>query len=251
MSKTARPDFSLPYGISNRALDNGLDVIVVENHGVPLATIEICAKNGAYTEPPELDGLSHLYEHMFFKANREIPSQELYMKRTRELGMHWNGTTSEERVNYYFTLHKDDLAEGLKFMHDAVRYPLFLREELLREREVVAAEFDRAESDPFYHLARAMGQKLWYKYFSRKDVLGDRQIVLSADEGKLRLIQSRYYIPNNSALVVAGDMEPGEVFRQVTEIFGGWEPREDPFKIPNPGTSPFNAQPDVRGRATG
>jgi zinc protease len=230
MSREPAPESTLPYGISTRTLDNGLDVIVIENHGVPLTTIEICAKNGAYTEPPELDGLSHLYEHMFFKANQEIPSQERYMERTRELGMYWNGTTSEERVNYYFTLHKDDLAEGLKFMHDAVRYPLFLREELLREREVVAAEFDRAESDPFYHLAQAIGRKLWHKYFSRKDVLGDRETVLAADEDKLRLIQSRYYIPNNAALIVAGEVEPDDVFRRAGVMFGGWEPGKDPCK---------------------
>src|SRR5262252_537759 len=82
---------------------NGLTVIVVENHAVPLVTIEIAAKNGSMTEPPEYNGLSHLYEHMFFKANKALPSQEAYLARARELGMSWNGTTNTERVNYFFT----------------------------------------------------------------------------------------------------------------------------------------------------
>lgn len=218
------------YGITSTILDNGLEVIVIENHGVPLATIEICAKNGAYTETPDLDGLSHLYEHMFFKANQVIPNQERYLERTRELGMSWNGTTSDERVNYYFTLHKDDLAAGLKFMNDAIRYPLFLQEELLREREVVIAEFDRAEASPFFHLNRAVGKELWYKYYSRKNVIGDRDTILAADQEKLRRIQSRYYIPNNSALIVSGDVQPGEVFAKVEALFGDWERAADPFE---------------------
>jgi zinc protease len=227
------PAHALKYGITSKVLDNGLEVIVVENHGVPLVTIEITAKNGAYTEPPALDGLSHLYEHMFFKANRAIPNQERYLERTRELGMSWNGTTSDERVNYFFTLHKNDLDDGLQFMNDAIRYPLFLEDELLREREVVNAEFDRNEANPFFHLGRAIGKAMWWKYYSRKNVIGDRDTILSADQDKLRLIQSRYYIPNNSALIISGDVTPDVVFTKVEAMFGDWERGEDPF-IKNP-----------------
>ena len=81
--------------IHSKFLANGLEVIVIENPVVPLVTIELDVKNGAYTESPEYDGLSHLYEHMFFKANGNIPSQERYSERVRELGASWNGTTSE------------------------------------------------------------------------------------------------------------------------------------------------------------
>jgi zinc protease len=95
--------YAQKYGIYNKTLSNGLDVIVVNNPAVPLVTIELDVKNGSYTEPPEYDGLSHLYEHMFFKANSKIPNQERYMERLRELGATFNGTTSEERVNYFIT----------------------------------------------------------------------------------------------------------------------------------------------------
>ena len=61
------------------SLANGLTVLVLENPVVPLVTIEINVKNGAYTETAESDGLSHLYEHMFFKANAQIPDQETYL----------------------------------------------------------------------------------------------------------------------------------------------------------------------------
>lgn len=226
----ASPAAAQKYGITSKTLDNGLEVIVVENHSVPLATIEIACKNGSYTQPPELSGLSHLYEHMFFKANRTIPDQETYMERQREMGMVWNGTTSEERVNYFFTLHKDDLADGLVFMRDAIRYPLFKQDELERERPVVLGEFDRNEASPFFHWFRAVSKLSFSKYYSRKNVIGDREVIATATQEKMRTIQNRYYIPNNSALIVAGDVTPEAVFAKAQEWYGDWPRGGDPFK---------------------
>src|SRR6187431_3152685 len=111
----------LPSNFHLTKLKNGLEVLVIEDKTVPLITVEICVKNGSYTEDPEYNGLSHLYEHMFFKANKELPSQEAFLDRTNELGLDWNGTTSNERVNYFFTLNKKFLGEGLKFMNAAIR----------------------------------------------------------------------------------------------------------------------------------
>src|SRR5687767_15972071 len=89
----------LPKDYHWQKLDNGLEVVVIQNSRVPLATIEIAVKNGAYTEGPEYSGLSHLFEHMFFKANNDYPDQEKFIRRTQELGMIWNGTTGTERVD--------------------------------------------------------------------------------------------------------------------------------------------------------
>lgn len=242
----AIPAHAQKYGITSKTLDNGLQVIVIENHAVPLVTIEIAVKNGAFTEPPELDGLSHLYEHMFFKANRNIPNQEAYMERQRELGMVWNGTTSDERVNYFFTLHKDDLADGMKFMLDAIRYPLFKQEELERERPVVLGEFDRNEASPFFHWGRAVSHLMWPKYFSRKNVIGDREVISTATQEKMRTIQNRYYVPNNSALLVAGDVQPQQIFDMTQNLFGDWPRAKDPFKeFPVPEHPPLDSSSEV------
>src|SRR5882757_9265686 len=120
----------LPEGYYWEKLDNGLEVVAIENSKVPLATIEIAVKNGAYTEGPEYSGLSHLFEHMFFKANKDYPNQELFVKRTQELGAIWNGTTNVERVNYFFTFDRDSLQAGLKFMNAAIRFPIYREEDM-------------------------------------------------------------------------------------------------------------------------
>jgi zinc protease len=219
--------------IHTTELANGLDVIVIENHAVPLVTVELDVKNGAYTETPEYDGLSHLYEHMFFKANRTIPSQEKYLERMNELGAAWNGTTSTERVNYYVTVGVDSLEPAVQFMEDAIRYPLFDQAELERERPVVLGEYDRGESNPFFHLGRATDTLLWSpQYYSHKNVIGDRQVIITTTQEKMRTIQQRFYVPNNTALILSGDITPERGFQLAEEIFGDWPRGSDPFATP-------------------
>src|SRR5712691_3877129 len=214
----------------NHILANGLEIIVLEDHSVPLVTLELALKNCSYTEPPELNGLSHLYEHMFFKANRAVANAEEYLRTIGQLGIAYNGTTREEVVDYYFTTTTPNLHTAMQFMRDSVRYPLFEQGEFEREREVVIGEIDRNESNPFFFLNQEMTSRLFSKYTSRKNPLGNRQTVSTATTAMMRLIQSRYYVPNNSALVVTGDVNPEENFKMAQDLYGDWPRREkDPF----------------------
>ncbi|MBE2217954.1 MAG: insulinase family protein [Ignavibacteria bacterium] len=232
---------NLPEGYYFKTLPNGLDVLVVIDKSVPIATIEINVKNGAYTESAEYSGLSHFYEHMFFKANKDLPSQEAYIERTKELGISWNGTTSTNRVNYFFTLPSSNLDEGLKFMNSAIRYPLFLEQEMTNEHPVVNGEFQRGESSPEFNLYYEFQEKMWGKDKSRKIPIGDHDVILSATPEKMRTIQQKYYWPNNSLLIVAGDVDQNDVFTRVESIFGDWQPSGfNPFeKYPIPEFKPI------------
>ncbi|WP_448697307.1 M16 family metallopeptidase [Mucilaginibacter sp. AW1-3] len=221
----------LPSNIFLKKLPNGLDVLVVEDNSVPLATIVITCKNGAYTESPQFNGLSHLYEHMFFKANKDYASQTDFMNRVSELGMDFNGATTVENVRYYFTLPKKNLKQGLKFMNSAIRFPSFNAEEMARENVVVDGEFQQDESSPFYALDNAMDHHMWGDLYSRKNTIGDHNVIRSATPAMMDSIKNKYYYPNNSMLTVAGDVDHEDVFRQVEAIYGTWQPSEfDPFK---------------------
>ena len=213
----------------NRVLANGLEVIVLEDHSVPLVTIELAVRNGSFTEPPELNGLSHLYEHMFFKSNRAVANQEEYLRTIGQLGITYNGTTNTELVNYYFTTTTPNLRTALQFMRDATLYPLFNEGEFEREREVVIGELDRNLSNPFSYLSDEMNNRLFYKYPSRKNPGGNRETVRAATTEKMRLIGGRYYIPNNSAIIITGDVRPEDIFTTIDELFKDWKRAEDPF----------------------
>ncbi|MBC7791296.1 MAG: insulinase family protein [Anaerolineae bacterium] len=215
--------------IQQRVLSNGLEVIVVENHGVPLATVELDVRNGAFTQTPATEGLAHLYEHMFFKSNSDFPEADAFVRRAAELGAVFNGTTQEERVNYYLTLPSDSLEGGMRFLASAIRAPLFRTAELAREREVVIAEYDRNESSPFFRLTREMEKRLYGDQAGRKNTIGNRDVIRSATPAQLTDIQRRYYVPNNTALIVAGDVDPQKVFALAESIYGDWRRAPDPF----------------------
>jgi zinc protease len=215
--------------IQRKVLANGLEVIVVENHGVPLATIEIDVKNGSFTQTPEYEGLAHMYEHMFFRANAKYPEPNQFWDRASDLGAVFNGTTEPERVNYYMTVPSEKLADAIALQASAIRTPLFRQDELERERQVVIGEYDRSESSPFFALSREMDKKLFPGNYSRKNTIGDRQIVLTTTPEKMRIIQKKYYVPNNSVLIVAGDVNPSAVFQLAERELGTWSRGPDPF----------------------
>lgn len=229
--QAAAPVQRLPEAkITSQVLANGLEVIILEDHSIPLVTIELAVKNGSYTEPPELNGLSHLYEHMFFKQNRAIANAEDYLRTIGSMGIAYNGTTREEVVDYYFTTTSPNIRTAMQFMKDATRYPLFDEREFVREKEVVIGEIDRNESNPFFYLNKEMNTRLFFKYPSRKNPLGSRETVGAATTEMMRLIQQRYYVPNNSALVITGDVTPADVLKMAQEFYGDWPKREkDPF----------------------
>lgn len=238
---TAFAQQDLPSNFFMKTLPNGMEMLVIEDNTVPLSTIEIVVRNGAYTEDSAFNGLSHMYEHMFFKANKALPSQEQFLDRVQELGVVFNGTTSEERVNYFITLSNTKLNEGLEFMNNAIRYPLFLEEEMKKENPVVDGEFQRAESNPVFFLLDDMNRAMWKSNYYRKNPIGLHDVILSCTPEKMRTIQAKYYYPNNSLLAVAGDVKHEEVFAAIEKYFGDWQPSNfNPFeKWPIPEMEPL------------
>jgi zinc protease len=215
--------------LRRKVLANGLEVIVVENHGVPIATLEIDVRNGAFTQSPEYAGLAHMYEHMFFKANRDLPEPDMFTDRAAELGAIFNGSTREEVVNYYLTLPADSLEGGLRFLASALRNPLFREDELKREKEVVLGEYDRNEAEPGFEFIQKSTALLYPGQGSRKNTIGDRDVISKVTPEQMRYIQKKYYVPNNCTLIVTGDVDPAKVFALAERIYGDWPRGADPF----------------------
>ena len=121
-------------------LDNGLELFVMENHAAPLAYIEIAVKAGGIAQTKENAGLFHLYEHMMFKGNTLYRDAASVQRAINDLGVsEWNGSTSDEYVNYYFTVRPTVCIPGLN--SGAIsREPLLRPDEIENEKKVVLAE---------------------------------------------------------------------------------------------------------------
>ncbi|CAN5684603.1 hypothetical protein BH23GEM1_BH23GEM1_00820 [soil metagenome] len=219
--------------IHRRVLPNGLEVIVVENHGVPLATVEIDVKNGSFTQTPETAGLAHMYEHMFFRASRRYPGSDEFVERAADMGAVFNGSTREENVNYYMTVTSDRLQDAMRLLAASFREPLFRQDELERERQVVLGEYDRNESNPFFALTQALDEKLYPGNAVRKNTIGERNVIANTTPAQMRAIQRKYYVPTNSVLILTGDVDPPAAFAAAEREFGDIPRGADPF-VANP-----------------
>ncbi len=211
-------------------LDNGLSVFVAENHSVPLAYIEIAVRCGAYTQTPENVGVFHLYEHMMFKGNSLYKDAAAVVRATSDMGAYGrNGTTDIETVNYFFTVPSALTEQGLRFWSAAVRTPTLDKKEFENEKKVVIAEINGQASDPGY---RSLKEK--YRLFFADspwttDPAGTEASIKAATVKQLKEIQKKYYIPNNAALFVGGDVNPDEVRDMAERIFGSWKRGKAPF----------------------
>lgn len=128
----------------------------------------------------------------------------------------------------------------MEFLNAALRGAQFRAEELAREKVVVLGEYDRAESSPWFRLDERIGHQLWGDFWSRKNTIGDRRVINDVTPEQMRTIRDLYYVPNNSALVVAGDVDAAGIFALAERIFGSWPRGDDPFRrAPIPEVKPL------------
>lgn len=210
-------------GLHQFNLDNGLTVFAQENHAVPLVYINIAVRAGAVTQTPENAGLFHLYEHMMFKGNKLYPTAAEVQRAIKDMGISdWNGTTGVNCVNYFFTVPKDQLENGLAFWNAAIRSPLMDATELENEKKVVLSEIEGDFANPSRISYNYLCKRIFPGEPYRTDPSGASDVVRNATVAQLHDIQSRYYIPANAALFVGGDIDPEEVHRLAKKIFGTW-----------------------------
>ena len=211
-------------GLHKFQLQNGLELYVVENHNVPLVYIEVAVRAGAVTQKKETAGLFHLYEHMMFKGNALYEDAATLNRALGDLGVtSHNGTTSTDRVNYYFTIPSEKLEEGLAFWNAAIRSPKITGTEFENEKKVVLSEIEGDQSNPSFVLHYFMNLKLFPDEPYKTDPRGTFDVVRNATVAQMREMQKEFYIPCNSAVFVGGDVDPQETYELVKKIFGSWK----------------------------
>lgn len=238
------PSFSLRAAHhASTSFENGLELITLESHKVPLVTIVLAVKAGSFTERPETNGLTHLWEHMFFKGNAAIPDQEAFRERIRELGIVYNGDTSPELVRYYFTLPSAFLAEGLTFMYQAIATPLIDVKELERERRVVLDEYDRNASQTGFELYRLRQATIYGAFSYLRNPLGERSLIEHAARDDLMRMKDEVFVPKNSSLLLAGDFDTEAARKLVEKIFKPWQNPKNWQPVKAPPLPPFPQKP--------
>lgn len=213
--------------LQRRELANGLQVVVVENHAAPLATVLVAVRSGAAVQRRSERGLAHLYEHVLFRAYGDGPSA--FGSEAARLNASYNGITGNEVVTYFLLLPSENAVQGIRLLGRLLTRPRFRLADLKDERAVVLDELERAQSDPEQALVREVSRQLWGAAWHRRDVGGDSLSLMGITPTRLIEEYARYYVPNNAALIVTGDVTPREMFEAAEGHFGEWTARDDPF----------------------
>jgi zinc protease len=227
--------------VAHRVLANGLEVFVVSDHAVPLATVCVVFRGGAVAQDAKDAGLFHLYEHMMFDGNEKYPSQAAFNAALNRLGAaSWNGSTGEDSISYYITVPSERLSEGLAFWSWAVKKPVFNEAKLQLEKQVVINEIGGIQADPGSIFENALTSRLFPAAPWRKNVDGPVSNISGATIAQLEAIRRSYYIPRNAALMIGGDVESGEAFALAARWFGDWQGGPAPV-IAEPPQAPIPA----------
>ncbi len=199
-------------------LDNGLTVLLQENHSAPVVALNMWVCVGSVYEQEAEAGISHVYEHMLFKGTRTRGVGEIAQE-IEESGGDINAFTSFDHTVYHITLASRFLDTGLAVMADAIQHSSFDPHELCKEQEVVLEEIKRGEDIPSRKLTEALFATSYQCHPYRRPVIGSEQTVKSLTRDHILSFFQTWYVPNNMTLVVTGDFDPAAVLPRIEAAF--------------------------------
>jgi zinc protease len=204
-------------------LDNGLQVIIIEDSTIPVVHYNLVFKFGANVEDETINGVAHLYEHMMFTATKSYPDTKHYQEKLSEKGIVMNALTNEESMQLYFSMLSTHWKSGLDLFAESIINPVFLEEELKRQKAAIRDELNIFATDPYYLLGQETKKALWSNSFSRKDISGEINAIFKTTTTQLYRLQKKYHTPDRALLIVAGDVNKGEVITHIEKAFNQWQ----------------------------
>ncbi len=228
---------SLPnLKVSRATLDNGLRVVMSEDHTVPTVAVAVYYDVGSRNETKGRSGFAHLFEHMMFQGSANIDKGE-HFSLIINRGGDANGTTSNDRTNYFETLPSNELALGLWLEADRMRSLAITQENFENQRQTVMEERrQRIDNQPYVPSMLRINELAYGDYWPyAHSTIGDMQDLLDAPLEAVQEFFDMYYAPNNAVLSISGDFDPNEAMPLVEKYFGSIPSRErTPFVEPEP-----------------
>ena len=216
--------------LRSATLDNGLKVLVREEHTAPLASVWCWYKVGSKDEPPGLTGVSHWVEHMNFKGTTNIPRDQV-KGIIEQFGGAWNGYTWIDQTTYLETATRDALDRMLFIEAERMAHCLYHPDDCESERTVIISELQGGENDPDQLLDQELTATAFKAHPYGHPTIGWLPDLRTMTREDLHGYYRRYYIPNNATLVVVGDVDPDDVMRRVESHFGGIPEGPEPGRL--------------------
>ncbi len=206
---------------SRFVLKNGLTVIIREKHSVPLAAVTTYIKAGYFNEADETVGLAHLMEHMFFKGTTSRPLGVIE-RDTAKLGGQLNASTSYEKTSYYAIAPSESLPKILEIQADMLLNPTFDPEEIKKEALVVIQESKRKQDNATALALEKMYGTAFTTHRMKRWRIGSEAVLQAATREQLQVYYQSFYRPENTVLVIVGDVFTMQIIGQVQQLYANF-----------------------------
>jgi len=210
-------------------LDNGLTVLIKENHANPIVTLDVWVNTGSMNEPHTIGGVSHFLEHMLFKGTQKRPVGQVDLE-IESVGGETNAGTSKDFTHYYVTVAADYVSTGLDVLSDVMMNSALDPGEMERERQVILEEYRRKQDSPFALAYDLINEAAYRMGPYKQSVLGTTETISGLTRSQLLDYYRRYYTPDNMVLVVVGDVQPEALLPKVRRYFGRYRRTKRPFE---------------------
>jgi predicted Zn-dependent peptidase len=218
-SAEAQRKVNVPF--KETTLKNGLRVITVEDHTAPVIALSVTYNVGSRNERKGRTGFAHLFEHMMFKGSENVGSGEHFVLVFNN-GGNMNGTTNEDRTNYFEALPANQLDLALFLEADRMRSLAITKENLDNQRNAVQEERRLGVDNQPYGKSGELQQELLYDNFAYKhSVIGSMEDLNAATVEDVSEFFKMYYAPNNAVLVLVGDFKTADAIARIKKNFEG------------------------------
>jgi predicted Zn-dependent peptidase len=217
--------------LERHQLDNGLQVLLLEEHTFPSASVQMLYRVGGRNEPVGQSGIAHFLEHMAFRATENFPDTDV-VSRIYAAGGEWHGYTWIDQTTYFSTVPSDQLELLLRIEADRMQRLLIEPRWIEPEKGAVLAEMHGYENDPASVLHDAVVFATFQAHPYRNNVIGWEPDILALRHGDVLDFYRRHYGPGNAVLAVVGDIDSATVLERVQQGFGDF-PATAPTPLPH------------------
>ncbi len=226
-------------------LDNGLDVVLEENHASPVVAFQAWVKIGSADEPPDLAGIAHVFEHMLFKGTKKRGVGQI-AREVESAGGEINAWTSHDETVYHLVLASRFFDTGLDILADTLMSSSFDAGELERERNVVLEEIKQGLDDPERQAGQGLFQTIFAKHPYGRPIIGSEATVRRLRREDILAFFARSYVARNVTLVVVGDFDADQARKKIAQAFA---PMPSGTAAPGRPSEPKQTALRVAGRA--
>jgi len=201
-------------------LDNGLHVILHEDHSTPIVSVSVMYHVGSKNEQPDRTGFAHFFEHLMFEGTENIPRGE-YSRYVEKSGGTLNANTSADRTYYYEIFPSNQLELGLWLESERMLHAKVDSVGIATQKQVVIEEKKQNyDNRPYGSILIEVMKRAFKEHPYRWTTIGDPDHIRAAKDEEFQQFYDQFYVPDNAVLVIAGDIEPEKTRQLVQKYFG-------------------------------